>query len=164
MSSQVTAKQQDQPKGRKLAVPISTGESLAQLAREVQESVARRAYDFYEARGRHDGQDLEDWFRAERELTPLEERIDATKSEVQIQIPLENLPGTDLCIGVDWQHVIVTASRPRDAAPSEHRTIVSAKVIALPAEIDPSRATASSDGRTLTIDLPRVKENQNQDS
>lgn len=30
--------------------------------------VAQRAYERYEARGREDGHDVEDWFEAEREL------------------------------------------------------------------------------------------------
>jgi len=30
--------------------------------------VARRAYERYEARGREDGRDMEDWLEAEREL------------------------------------------------------------------------------------------------
>ncbi len=33
------------------------------------EEVARLAYQFYEARGRQDGQDVEDWLAAEEELT-----------------------------------------------------------------------------------------------
>lgn len=32
------------------------------------DQVARRAYERYEARGREDGRDMEDWFEAEREL------------------------------------------------------------------------------------------------
>jgi hypothetical protein len=31
--------------------------------------VARRAYGLYEARGRAEGRDIDDWLRAERELT-----------------------------------------------------------------------------------------------
>jgi hypothetical protein len=31
--------------------------------------IARLAYHFYETRGRRDGQDLDDWLAAERELT-----------------------------------------------------------------------------------------------
>ena len=34
------------------------------------ESVARRAYDLYVERGAHDGSDVEDWLRAEKELSP----------------------------------------------------------------------------------------------
>ena len=30
--------------------------------------IAQRAYERYEARGREDGHDMEDWFEAEREL------------------------------------------------------------------------------------------------
>jgi Protein of unknown function (DUF2934) len=30
--------------------------------------IAQRAYQRYEARGREDGHDMEDWFQAEREL------------------------------------------------------------------------------------------------
>ena len=36
--------------------------------RPSREEIARLAYHFYEARGRCDGQDLDDWLSAEREL------------------------------------------------------------------------------------------------
>lgn len=35
----------------------------------VEEQVRRRAYELYEARGREDGHDLEDWQQAEAEVT-----------------------------------------------------------------------------------------------
>ena len=31
--------------------------------------IHRRAYEVYEARGREDGHDLDDWFRSEDEIT-----------------------------------------------------------------------------------------------
>jgi len=33
-----------------------------------QDVIARRAYELFEERGREDGQDLDDWLQAEREL------------------------------------------------------------------------------------------------
>ena len=36
--------------------------------------IARRAHEIYEARGGHDGRDLDDWLQAEREV---DEEIDA---------------------------------------------------------------------------------------
>jgi outer membrane protein TolC len=33
-----------------------------------EEEIAQRAYALYEARGREDGHDLDDWLQAEREL------------------------------------------------------------------------------------------------
>ena len=37
-------------------------------ARPTRDEVARLAYEFYETRGRGDGQDVDDWLSAEREL------------------------------------------------------------------------------------------------
>ena len=37
--------------------------------RPSRDEVARLAYEFYEARGRRDGQDVDDWLAAERQLT-----------------------------------------------------------------------------------------------
>jgi hypothetical protein len=36
--------------------------------KNLQEQIRRRAYELYDARGRADGRDLEDWFRAESEI------------------------------------------------------------------------------------------------
>lgn len=38
-------------------------------AGEVQDQIRRRAYALYEERGRTDGHDLDDWLRAESEVT-----------------------------------------------------------------------------------------------
>ena len=35
----------------------------------VEEKIRSRAYEIYEARGREDGHDLDDWVRAETEVT-----------------------------------------------------------------------------------------------
>jgi hypothetical protein len=38
-------------------------------ARPSRDEIARLAYDFYEMRGRQNGEDVDDWLSAERELT-----------------------------------------------------------------------------------------------
>jgi hypothetical protein len=43
-----------------------SGEKLE--ADELHDRIARRAYQLYEARGRVDGYDVEDWLQAEQEL------------------------------------------------------------------------------------------------
>ena len=37
--------------------------------KNIEEEIRLRAYELYEARGREDGRDWEDWFRAEQEIT-----------------------------------------------------------------------------------------------
>ena len=39
------------------------------LAEEQRERIGQRAHELYEARGREDGHDLEDWLQAEAEIT-----------------------------------------------------------------------------------------------
>jgi Protein of unknown function (DUF2934) len=43
--------------------PKQSGQQPSRLSR-----IARRAHEIYEARGGHDGKDLDDWLRAEREV------------------------------------------------------------------------------------------------
>ena len=38
-------------------------------SQELEEQIRRRAYELYEARGREEGRDSEDWLRAEAEIT-----------------------------------------------------------------------------------------------
>jgi HSP20 family molecular chaperone IbpA len=156
-SSAVTAKRKAQD--QRVAVPIITGAALGDLAREVSESVGRRAYQFYQSRGGEHGQDLADWLRAESELTGLKEQITQSPDEVRIEVPLDGLPDTELQVGVDRSHVVVTARTLPDAEPEQTprgASIRAAKRIDLPAEIDPTRAEATSDGRTLKVVLPKV--------
>lgn len=40
----------------------------------LEEEIRRRAYELYEERGRDDGHDLEDWLRAEAEITSMAAR------------------------------------------------------------------------------------------
>ena len=43
--------------------------TVASAPQELEIQIRQRAYEFYEARGREEGQDLDDWLRAEEEIT-----------------------------------------------------------------------------------------------
>ena len=50
--------------------PILTAKTLAiEPSQNLEEDIRRRAYELYEARGCDDGHDLDDWLRAEAEIT-----------------------------------------------------------------------------------------------
>ena len=44
---------------------------------DTEEEIRRRAYELYEARGREDGYDVEDWLEAEAEITGRTEKVAA---------------------------------------------------------------------------------------
>jgi len=56
-----------------LATALTAGRMMIKYTggrdRPSRKEIARLAYDFYEARGRRDGQDVDDWLAAERQLT-----------------------------------------------------------------------------------------------
>lgn len=43
--------------------------AVDQASPELEEQIRRRAYELYEERGRTDGHDMDDWLRAESEIT-----------------------------------------------------------------------------------------------
>jgi hypothetical protein len=45
-----------------------TGDYESEGQNDLRELIARRAYEFYEERGRSDGDDINDWLRAEAEV------------------------------------------------------------------------------------------------
>jgi hypothetical protein len=50
--------------------PILTAKTLAiEPSQNLEEEIRHRAYEIYEERGREDGHDLDDWLRAEAEVT-----------------------------------------------------------------------------------------------
>ena len=51
-----------------ISVPFSKTQSVPS-PEEIQERIRQRAYELYEQRGREDGRDLDDWLKAESELT-----------------------------------------------------------------------------------------------
>jgi DUF2934 family protein len=54
------------PRSTSDPIPISTETELRMP--ELEEQIRRRAYDFYEQRGRQEGRELDDWLQAEAEL------------------------------------------------------------------------------------------------
>jgi hypothetical protein len=51
--------------------------SVTSESEDLEDQIRLRAHELYEARGREDGHELEDWLRAEEEITSEEIRITA---------------------------------------------------------------------------------------
>jgi HSP20 family protein len=66
MSSELTSKSQSS--NQPAMLKLMEGDPLFQRIGEIYNTLTHRAYELFEGRGRQDGHDLEDWFRAESEL------------------------------------------------------------------------------------------------
>ena len=54
--------------------PVQTGQEGPAIPAELEEEIRRRAYEFYEQRGKVDGYALDDWLQAEAEVLSAKKR------------------------------------------------------------------------------------------
>jgi HSP20 family protein len=72
------------------------------------ESIERRAYQLFDWRGRENGHDLEDWFRAEREfLQPLNMEVTEKENNLIIRADVPGFEAKDLEVTLDPENITI---------------------------------------------------------
>jgi len=139
---------------------------LEQRKSEIQNMIARRAYEHFEHRGRVPGHEIEDWVQAETELLIYPCRHHLKESAEAIILHAE-LPGfftaDQLKVSVEARRLIVSGEKEISVlygdAKGTHAELRSQQIFRvhdLPADVDPSKATATLKGATVEIVLPKV--------
>lgn len=139
---------------------------LEQRKSEIQNMIARRAYQHFEHRGRVPGHELEDWEQAETELLVYPCRHDLKESAEAIILHAE-LPGyftaDELKVSVEAHRLMVSGEREisvisgdAKGTHSELRTQRIFRIHDLPADVDPSKSTATLKGTMVEIVLPKT--------
>ena len=150
----------------KEAVPMKLlpGSGLLDRVQDVSNSIARRAFEIFEDRGRAFGHDLEDWLRAESELLhPM--RLDIAESDDAVTVRAE-VPGfsaKELEVGVEPHRLTISGKREvkedrtnKRTAYSEHCRNQIFRTIDLPAEVDSSKVTATLKDGVLELSMPKA--------
>jgi HSP20 family protein len=144
------------------------GAPFSQRMQQVYDTLARRAYELFESRGRQDGQDLEDWFRAESELLnamPVE--ITEAVDQVIVRAEVPGLSDKDIEVRVAPHRLIITGKREqiRDhekrKTHSETSSCEVVRMLDLSEEIDPDEVTATVQNGTLEVVLPKAHPGKN---
>jgi HSP20 family protein len=125
-------------------------EKLFEQMKEFSQSVARRAYGYFEARGREFGHDLEDWFRAESELmrrVPVEVKEADGKITVRAEVP--GFAANEIKISVEPQRLVISGKSEKATEEKKEQTLLSefrsnqfCRELRLPAEVEPDKTTA----------------------
>jgi len=126
------------------------------------ESIARRAFEIFQSRGRTDGWDLEDWYRAEAELfhtahVHLYESDDALG--VSAEVP--GFAAEELWISLEPSRLTISGKRTTNHKCMRRVLYCDAcadrifRSMGLPVEVDPSRATAALRNGVLELALPK---------
>jgi HSP20 family protein len=125
-------------------------EKLFEQMKEFSQSVARRAYEYFEARGREFGHELEDWFRAESELmrrVPVE--IKEADSQITVRAEVPGFAANEINVSVEPQRLVISGKSEETTEEKKEQTLLSEfrsnqfyRELRLPAEVDPSKTTA----------------------
>jgi len=136
--------------------------------REFSESIATRAYEFFDGRGREFGHDLEDWLQAEEQLmrrVPVEVRENATQITVRAEVP--GFTVSDIQVTVEPWNLAISGKAEEQRQEKDEWTVYADcasrrfyRSLDLPAEVDPARATAILKDGILEIDLTKAGASQ----
>lgn len=138
--------------------PNTQDSDLSNHLTEIQEAIALRAYHLYEDRGCVDGNDLEDWFRAESEmLLPISFSIDEIDGRLiaRAKVPLPTVD--DLEVQVQDQRIIICDRGP--ICIEEPDRFILCRVfnaVELPEPIDWTTAEISFQDGILEIAAPKL--------
>jgi HSP20 family protein len=144
------------------------GAPFSQRMQQVYDTLARRAYELFESRGRQDGQDLEDWFRAESELLnamPVE--ITEADDQVIVRAEVPGLSDQDIEVRVAPHRLIITGKRElirdhdKKKTHSETSSCEVVRMLDLSQEIDPDEVIATVQNGTLVVVLPKAHPGKN---
>jgi len=143
---------------------LSAGDPFIEPAQEINDLIARRAYELFESSGFTDGHAHDDWLRAESEIL-LQAPVDVTETETGFAIRAD-VPGfgeKDLEVRAAPRSLCIAGKRQESSDQKEGTTIYSERhtkhifrVVGLPAEIDPERVNATVSDGLLEIKLLKV--------
>ncbi len=142
------------------------GDPFFERAQQINNLIARRAYELFASKGFTDGHDREDWLRAEAEIllsVPIE--VTETQTELTVRAEVPGFTERDLEIRVAPRSLCITGQRqetseqkPGQAVYSEWRSGQIFRVLELPCQIDPERVRATLSDGVLEITLSKVAE------
>ncbi len=160
-------KLQSPPQRRKATIPVKlvAADILLNRKNEIQNVIARRAYELFEDHGRTNGRDVDDWIEAKVEVVrtyrhDLKESADAIvfKAELPCSFTTDQLnvsvePRRLMLSGETELDVIRAGDTPANTEKRMQRIF---GVEELPVDVDPSRAAATLKGDLLEVVMPRV--------
>ena len=162
MTTDLTSKSKssNQPTSLKLM----DGDPILQRMGEIYDTLAHRAYELFEGRGRQHGNDLEDWFRAESELlNPMLVEISEADDQLIVRADVPGFREKDIAVRVEPHRLIISGKREqiRDQRKqktlySERRTDEVCRVLDLSEEVDSDKVRVAIHDGMLEVVLPKA--------
>lgn len=132
---------------------------------DLMQQVRQRAYQLFEWRGRAEGHDLEDWFKAEMELLkPIPLEIAEKDNVVHIRADVPGFKQEELQINLEPGVLTVKGEHREEKEQKEEKIYRSEKRaqqifrrIALPVNVNPDKASAHLANGVLELSVPKAE-------
>lgn len=136
---------------------------FAEITKKFDE-VRQRAFKLFEERGCTSGNELEDWFKAEREvLGPVASELTDKGNAYEVQVALPGFDMKDVAVTASPDAVIVRAASKNEKKTQEGEVIWTEfasndiyRRFALPNAIDVDKAAATLENGMLRITVPKA--------
>ncbi|MFZ0959393.1 MAG: Hsp20 family protein [Terriglobia bacterium] len=157
-----------QPAKEAAPMKLLPGSDLFDRIQDMSNSIARRAFEIFEDRGRAFGHDLEDWLRAESEfLHPIHLDIAESDDAVTVRAEVPGFSAKELEVGVEPYRLTISGKREANEERQSKKTIYAEhcrnqvfRTVELPAEVDSSKVTATLKDGVLELSMPKVNKTQ----
>ncbi len=143
-------------------------EKLFEQMKELSQSIAHRAYEFFETRGREIGHDLEDWCQAEAEVlrrVPVE--ITEANGQLKVRAEVPGFSAEQIKVSVEPHRLMLSGkaeTTTESSAPqmifTERRGHGFCRTINLPADVDPAQVTATVKDGILELTLAKIAKSE----
>jgi HSP20 family molecular chaperone IbpA len=120
---------------------------------QIENQIARRAYELFQARACEHGHDWEDWFRAESELLrPISVAISDSSQRVSVRVNVFGFEAGELKVAVDPTRVTVVGVRRPTSATTDYPN-QTFRVIELPTQVNPEAAAIVFESGVIKLEL-----------
>ena len=131
---------------------------------QMQQAIARRAFELFEGDGGLFGRDLEHWFKAEAELLhPVHVSITEADDALAVRAEVPGFGPNDLEVSIESRRLTIGGKKESREERKKGKTIYQERcsneilrVIDLPAEVDATKATATLKNGVLSLGLPKT--------
>jgi len=132
---------------------------------QINDVIARRAFELFESHGGSLGHEMEDWSRAESELLhPVPLNVFESDSEFTVRAEVPGFGSKDIEVIVEPLHLAISGKRETNEDKENGKMICSEsradqifRVLDLPSVVDTSRVSTSLKDGILIVGLPKAQ-------
>jgi len=143
---------------------LFAGDPFFERVQEINDLIARRAYELFASKGFTHGHHQEDWLQAESEiLHPVPLIVIETETELTVRAEVPGFGAKDIEVRVEPRSLFITGKRQEASEQTRGETLYAERqsnlifrVLDLPINVDPEKVKATLSDGLLEVTLSKV--------